>query len=73
MRDLPSAFLLPAARKGAFCIRNAQLFSVIILGQLMPEVLGCLCIVLAHRVDIVTTAPELPMTLSALQLAELFL
>ena len=68
MRDLPSAFLLPAARKGAFCIRNAQLFSVLILGQLMPEVLGCLCLVLAHRVDRVTTASELPMTVSDLQL-----
>ena len=50
--DLTSAFLLPAARKRASGIRDAQLFSEFILGQLMPDVLGYLCLILAHRIDI---------------------
>ena len=60
MDSLTSVFLLPAARKRASGVRDVQLSSMLILGQLMPDVLG-------------STAPELPMTLSALQLAELFL
>ena len=59
MYDLTSAFLLPATRKRASGLRDAQLFSDFILGQLIPDVLGYLCLILAHRVDIITTAPEL--------------
>ena len=73
MYDLTSAFLLPAARKRASGIRDAQLFSEFIFGQLMPDVLGYLCLILAHRINIVTTAPELPITIFELQLAELFI
>ena len=73
MDGLTSAFLLPAARKRASGIRDAQLFSKVILGQLMPDVLGYLCLILAHRINIVTTAPELPITIFELQLAELFI
>ena len=46
---LASAFLLPAARKRASGVRDAQLFPELILGQLVPDVLGCLCLILAHR------------------------
>ena len=72
MYDLTSAFLLPAARKRASAIRDAQLFSECILSQLMPDVLGYLCLILAYRIDIVTTAPELPITIFELQLSKLF-
>ena len=71
--DLTSAFLLPAARKRASGIRDAQLFSEFIFGQLMPDVLSYLCLILAHRINIVTSAPELPITIFELQLAELFI
>ena len=73
MYDLTSAFLLPAARKRASAIRDAQLFSEFIFGQLMPDVLGYLCLILAHRITIVTSAPELPITIFELQLTELFI
>ena len=59
MYGLTSAFLLPAARKRASGVWDAQLFSEFILGQLMPDVLSYLCLILTHRIDIVTTAPEL--------------
>ena len=70
MYGLTSAFLLPAARKRASDVWDAQLFAEFILGQLMPDVLSYLCLILAHRVDIVTTAPELPITIFELQLAD---
>ena len=73
MNDLTSAFLLPAARKRAFGVGDAQLFSELILGQLMPDALSYLCLILTHRVDIVTTAPELPITIFELQLTELLI
>ena len=73
MDGLTSAFLLPAARKRASAIRDAQLFSECILSQLMPDVLGYLCLILAHRINIVTTAPELPITIFELQLTELLI
>ena len=73
MYALTSAFLLPAARKRTSAIRDAQLFSECILSQLMPDVLGYLCLILAHRINIVATAPELPITIFELQIAELFI
>ena len=72
MDELTSAFLLPAARKRTSGVWDSQLFSEFILGQLMPEVLGYLCLILAYRIDIVTTAPELPITIFELQLSKLF-
>ncbi len=72
MYGLTSAFLLPAARKRASGVWDAQQVSEFILGQLMPDVLGYLCLILAHRIDIVTTAPELPITIFEIQLTELF-
>ena len=70
MCGLTSAFLLPEARKRASGVWDAQQVSEFILGQLMPDVLGYLCLILAHRIDIVTTAPELPITIFDLQLAD---
>ena len=70
MYGLTSAFLLPAARKRASDVWDAQLFAEFILGQLMPDVLSYLCLILTHRVDIVTTPPELPITIFELQLAD---
>jgi hypothetical protein len=72
MDELTSAFLLPAARKRTSGVWVSQLFSELILGQLMPDVLGYLCLILAYRIDIVTTAPELPITIFELQLSKLF-
>ena len=73
MYGLTSAFLLPAARKRASGVWDAQLFAEFILGQLMPDVLSYLCLILTHRVDIVTTAPELPITIFELQLTKLLI
>ena len=73
MCGLTSAFLLPAARKRASGVRDAQLFSELILGQLMLDVLGHLCLILAYRIDIVTAAPELTITIFELQLTELLI
>ncbi len=73
MYGLTSAFLLPAARKRASGVWDAQMISVFILGQLMPDVLSYLCLILTYRVDIVTTAPELPITIFELQLTELLI
>ena len=73
MYGLTSAFLLPAARKRASGVWDAQLFSEFILGQLMPDLLGYLCLILAHLVDIATTAPELSITIFELQLTELLI
>ena len=73
MYGLTSAFLLPAARKRASGVWDAQLFAEFILGQLMPDVLCYLCLILAHCVDIVTTAPELPITIFELQLTKLLI
>ncbi len=39
----------------------------------MPVVLSYLCLIRAHRVDRVTTASELPITIFELQLAELLI
>ena len=73
MYALTSAFLLPAARKRASGVWDAQLISEFILGQLMPDVLSYLCLILTYRVDIVTTAPELPIPIFELQLTELLI
>ena len=59
-------------RKRASGVRDVQLFSEFIPGRLIHDVLGCLCLIPACRVDMVATAPELPMTVCALQFAELF-
>ena len=37
----------------------------------MPDVLGDLCLILAYRVDTVTMAPELSITIFEFQFAEL--
>ena len=71
--DLTSAFLLLAARKRASCVWGAQLFSEFIPGQLMPDVLSYLCLILAHRINIVTTTLKLLITILELQVAELFI
>ena len=71
--DLTSAFLLPAARQRASGVWDAQPVSAFVPGRLMPDVSGHLCLIPACRVDMVTTAPELPMTTGELQLTELFL
>ena len=39
----------------------------------MPDVLSYFCLILTHHVDIVTTAPELPITIFELQLTELLI
>ena len=72
MYSLTSAFLLPAARKRASDVRNTHLFAELILSHLVSDVLGYLCLILTHCVDIVTTAPEFPIATLELQLAELF-
>ena len=73
MYGLTSAFLLPAARKRASGVWDAQQVSEFILGQLMPDILGYLCLILSHRIDIVTTAPELPIMIFDLPLTELLI
>ena len=71
--DLTSAFLLLAARKRASCVWGAQLFSEFIPGQLMPDVLSYLCLILTLRINIVATASELSTTMLELQLTELLI
>ena len=73
MYGLTSAFLLPAARKRASGIRNAQLFSEVILGRLTPDVLAYFFLIFDRVIDLVTMVPELPITIFKLQLAELFI
>ena len=73
MYDPTFAFLLLAARKRASGVWDAQLFSEFVLSHLLPDVLSCLCLILAHRINIVTTTPKLPITILELQVTELFI
>lgn len=44
-----------------------------VLGHLLPDVLSYLCLILAHRINIVATASELSTTMLEVQLTELLI
>lgn len=73
MDDLTSAFLLPAARKRAFGVRDAELLSEFILGQSMPDVPAVFALFYLLYRHSSSAIPKFPIEIFELQLTKLFI
>ena len=72
MYDPTLAFLLPAARKRAPPVWEAQLFANVIRLRLMPDVILNPGLILACCIDVILTAPKFPIAVFELQIPKLF-
>ncbi len=72
MYDPTFAFLLPAARKRAPRVWQAQLFAKFIRLRLMPDVILNPGLILACCIDVILTAPKFPIAVFELQIPKLF-
>ena len=73
MCDLTFAFLLLAARKRAFLIRETQLLSHFILIQLVPDIFRYTSFIFTCAINIIPSAPKLTIAIFKLQIAKLFM